>query len=73
MNKPWIEGRKYRIFSFVFGLVLLGVGVFALFFAVVDGWLRYLAALGFIAAGANLMWAARKGRESWLSKIGPLP
>lgn len=62
-----------RIFSAGFGAFLLGLGIFALFqehlsFAWRLGGGFLLALLGF-----NSLWAACRGRASWLSRVGPLP
>ncbi len=62
-----------RIFSAVFGALLLGIGIFSLFqdhlsFAWRLGGGFLLALLGF-----NSLWAAYRGKASWLSRLGPLP
>ncbi len=57
-----------------FGLFLLGVGLYALFFSNAEaGWLKYLFSLVFIALGSNALYAARRNTRAWLFRIGPLP
>ena len=62
-----------RIFSAVFGALLLGVGMFALF----QDHLSFAWRLGssFLLAllGSNSLLAAYRGKASWLSFLGPLP
>ena len=62
-----------RIFSAVFGVFLIGVAVFALF----QDHLSFAWRLGssFLLAllGSNSLWAAYRGKASWLSCLGPLP
>lgn len=57
-----------------FGLFLLGVGLYALFFSNAEaGWLKYPFNLVLIALGSNAVYAAWRDARSWLSRIGPLP
>ena len=63
----------YRLFSGVFGLFLLGVGIYVVFFGVVEPLLRIGAGLLIALLGANAVWSAIQAKASWLSKVGPLP
>ena len=70
---PYHAHKVYRLITGCFGLFLSGVGIFALF---VDGssmLLRWTAGLALLIVGGNLAVSAIKARESWLSKLGPLP
>ena len=67
------QGRTYRLLSGCFGLFLAGIGVYALVFAEPLTLLRLAAGAALVVLGGNMVAAAWKGRESWLSRIGPLP
>jgi len=62
-----------RVFSAVFGLFLLGVGVYALLFSDVPILGRIAAGLALALFGGNMIYAAYQSKRSWLSRIGPLP
>lgn len=70
---PFYATRGYRMASGAFGAVLLGIGSYALVAAAPLDALQLLGCAAVLAAGGNLAWCACTGRESWLSKIGPLP
>ncbi|MFV0371025.1 MAG: hypothetical protein ACK5JI_05210 [Azonexus sp.] len=57
-----------------FGLFLLGVGLYALFFSNAEaGWLKYPFSLVLIVLGNNALYAAKRNTRAWLSRIGPCP
>ncbi|PWW48983.1 hypothetical protein [Melaminivora alkalimesophila] len=62
-----------RLLSALLGLVVVGTAAFALFFAETALYRRALLALVLLPFGANLLWSALRGRQSWLWRIGPLP
>jgi hypothetical protein len=62
-----------RIFSVVFGLFLLGVGAYALVQEHVPALWRFGGGLLIALCGANMVYAAYRGKGSWLSRLGPLP
>ena len=68
----YYSGAVYRCFSLLFGLFLTGVGVYVIFFGVVDLPIRVL--LGFFIAlfGVNTVWSAIQAKAPWLAKLGPL-
>lgn len=66
-------GKLERAFSAAFGLLLLGVGVYALFFGQEPAALRIGGGIVFVLFGANLLYASCRRKPSWLSRIGPLP
>jgi hypothetical protein len=70
---PFYARRAYRLLSGSFGLFLIGVGVYVLISVSPLTSLRLLAAAALIVFGANMVASAYSGKESWLSKIGPLP
>ena len=77
MQRPRVhrlfKGRTYRLLSGCFGVFLAGIGLYALVFAAPLTLLRVAAGAGLVLLGGNMVVAACKGRESWLSRIGPLP
>ena len=72
-GKPFYAGRTYRLITAVFGLLLIGVGCYALFLADTAGVIRFAGGTAFVAVGGNMVWSAVAARESWLSRLGPLP
>jgi len=71
--KHLYTGRTYRILSFSFGAFLTAIGCYGLFLAQSTGIWRLLGGVAFVVFGVNMAYSACKARESWLSKIGPLP
>lgn len=72
-GKPFYAGRTYRLITAAFGLLLIGVGCYALFLADTAGVIRFAGGTAFVAVGGNMVWSAVTARESWLSRLGPLP
>jgi len=72
-GKPFYAARTYRLITAAFGLLLIGVGCYALFLAETAGVLRFAGGAAFAAVGGNMVWSAYRAKESWLSRIGPLP
>lgn len=62
-----------RIFTFVFGIFLVGVGVYALLFAQTDAIWRFGGGGVLILLGSNMLLSAWQNQPSWLSRLGPLP
>lgn len=76
MNKSkkrteYYAGRLYRLLTGCFGVFLLGIGFFALFFTGPLTIWSFLAAAAFALFGGEMVVAARRAKESWLSKLGP--
>lgn len=72
-SSPFYAKPVYRLVSGAFGVLLIGVGLYALILA---GPLTVLSAAGgllLVAVGGNTLASAFANKESWLSKIGPLP
>jgi Zn-dependent protease len=65
--------RGERTFSVVFGILLLGVGVFALGLDHESPMWRFGGGLLLVLLGGNSLFAAYRNRPSWLSRLGPLP
>jgi hypothetical protein len=65
--------RGERIFSAVFGALLLGVGIASLAQGHLSPAWRLVGALALVLVGGNSMFAAYTGTPSWLSRLGPLP
>ena len=72
-KQPFYAQRLYRLLTGVLGLSLSGAGLYALLWADTSGALRWLAGLGILVLGINMVVAACTAKESWISKIGPLP
>ena len=62
-----------RVFVGAFGILLLGVGIYAM--VLVEGYAtwRYLGGGVLAALGANAVYGGITGKRPWISKIGPLP
>jgi small neutral amino acid transporter SnatA (MarC family) len=72
-NQTFYKGKLYRLTSAAFGSLLLGAGFYAIFFAETQAAVRITGGIALILLGYNTVWSAYKAKESWLSKIGPLP
>lgn len=72
-SQPFYAGRIYRLLTATFGLLLIGVGLYALFFADTSSVVRFIGGSALVLAGYNMVSSAYKAKESWLSKLGPLP
>jgi uncharacterized membrane protein HdeD (DUF308 family) len=70
---PFYGRKLYRLFSSVFGLFLVGVGVYVLLLPAPKTILQMAAGLVLVLLGLNLFVSALRAKESWLSRIGPLP
>ena len=62
-----------RVFVGTFGLLLLGVGIYALMLSDASPTWRYLGAGVFGVLGLNAIYGCITGNRPWVSKIGPLP
>jgi uncharacterized membrane protein HdeD (DUF308 family) len=62
-----------RIFSAVLGVILLGAGIIALGQDHLTLAWRLGGGFVLILLGGNSLFAAFRGKESWLSRLGPLP
>ncbi len=70
---PFYAKRIYRLLSGAFGLVLIGLGLYTLIFSGLMTVLSVVGGIGLILIGGNMVLSAYTSKESWLSKIGPLP
>jgi hypothetical protein len=70
---PFYSRPVYRLLSGLFGLCLAGIGIYGLFFAGPSSLLQNFGAGVLVMVGANMVLAAVRAKESWLSRIGPLP
>ncbi len=67
----YFSGSIYRVLSGLFGLFLTGLGVYVVFFGVVDPLIRTVIGLFITLLGAETFWSAIQSRQSWLAKLGP--
>lgn len=70
---PYYARRPYRLLSGIFGTFLIGAGVYVLLFAGPLTTLHLVVGPGLVLLGGNLSASAFAAKESWLSRIGPLP
>ena len=62
-----------RIFSAVFGLFLLSIGLYVLVLGATSAAWRFIGRAVLAVLGGNMLYASYTGKPSWLSKVGPLP
>ena len=65
-------GRVYRMLTGAFGLFLAGISIYALLFSGPSTMLQNVVAVVFVVLGGEMVFSACKGKESWLSGLGPL-
>ena len=74
-NDPDVDrnfsGSVYRIISGLFGLFLTVLGVYVVFFGVVEPVIRIAIGLLITLFGAEGIWSSIQSRQSWLAKLGP--
>ena len=66
---PYHSGRVYRIVWAVFGLLLAGLGIYIVFFGIVDLPMRIGAGLLITLLGANAVSPSIQSKPSWPAKI----
>jgi small neutral amino acid transporter SnatA (MarC family) len=71
--RPYYARSIYRLASGLFGLFLVGVGVFVLMRATTTAAIRVSGGLVLVLLGGNMVLSSCRGKESWLSRLGPLP
>ncbi|HET7562389.1 MAG TPA: hypothetical protein VFJ87_08435 [Rhodanobacteraceae bacterium] len=67
----YFSGPVYRIFSGLFGVFLVALGIGVIFFGVVSLPIRIGAGLLITLLGAETLWSAIQSKQSWLAKLGP--
>lgn len=67
----YFSGSIYRLLSGLFGLFLTVLGIYVVFFGVVDLFIRIGLGLFIAALGAETVWSSIQSRQSWLAKLGP--
>jgi len=72
-SQVFYAGKMYRLLTAVFGLFLIAVGCYAFFLADTSTVVRLLGGFVLVLLGYNMVSSACKAKESWLSKLGPLP
>lgn len=70
---PFYARKRYRWLAGIFGLFLIGVGIYAVLLTGGSSMLRFVAGFALGVLGGNMVLSACLGRESWLSRLGPLP
>ena len=72
-TKPFYAKPLHRWLTAGFGLFLVTVGLYALLFVAPLTALRVIAGVVLVVLGCNMLAAAYRAKESWLSRLGPLP
>ena len=72
-STPFYARRMYRLLSGTFGLFLASVGIYVMLFAGPATTLQLIGGAALALLGANMALSAYRAKESWLSRIGPLP
>lgn len=72
-REPFYTRKLYRLFSGGFGLFLIGVGVYALFFTGDSTMMQIVGGIALVLLGFNMVISAFRARESLISRLGPLP
>ena len=67
----YFSGSVYRLLSGLFGVFLLILGIYAVFFGVVDLPIRIVLGVLIAVLGAETIWSAIQSRQSWLAQLGP--
>ena len=67
----YFSGSVYRFLSGVFGIFLIVLGVYAVFFGVVSLPIRVGLGLLIAVLGAETLWSAIQSKQSWLAKLAP--
>jgi putative Mn2+ efflux pump MntP len=68
-----VMNKAERIFSTLFGLLLFGVGIYIVLFSYDSTLWHLIAGMLLALLGSNMFYAAYRNKQSWLSRIGPLP
>ena len=67
----YFSGSIYRILSGLFGFFLTVLGVYVVFFGVVDPLIRIVIGSIITLVGAETVWSSIQSRQSWLARLGP--
>ena len=67
----YFSGSVYRLLSGLFGLFLTVLGVYVVFFGVVDPLIRVGLGLLIALFGAEAVWSSIQSKQSWLARLGP--
>ena len=71
--RPYYARSIYRLATGLLGLFLVGVGFFILLRATTTAVIRVSSGLVLVLLGGNMVLSSYRGKESWLSRLGPLP
>ncbi len=72
-QQPFHSRTGYRVLSGCFGVFLCTVGAYMLLVTPAADLLKWFAASALLILGGNMTYSAINAKESWLSKLGPLP
>lgn len=71
-QKPFYAKPTYRLMSGAFSAFLMGVGIYVLLFSGPLTALSVIVGLALVVFGGNMAFTAYFGKESWLSRLGPM-
>lgn len=72
-TRPFYAKPLYRWLTGGFGVFLIAIGLYALLFVGSLTAPRVIAGVVLDVLGCNMLAAAYRAKESWLSRLGPLP
>lgn len=73
MPSSYFEQNHYRVFTAFIGLLIGGVGIYSALHPITPSFVGYIISFILFVLGYNALWSAYHAKESWLSKLGPLP
>ncbi len=65
----YFSGNLYRLLIGLFGLFLMVLGIYVVFFGVVDPLIRVVVGVLISVLGAEAVWSAIKSKASWLARL----
>lgn len=68
----YYRGRIYRVLSGLFGVFLVAVGIYVMFFGVVGVLMRISVGLLITLLGVDAVWSAMRSKQAWIIQLGPL-
>jgi uncharacterized membrane protein HdeD (DUF308 family) len=70
---PYYRRLGHRLLTAALGVSLCALGVYVWMFGSVSLFWRIVAGVVLVSVGINAVASSRAARESWLSRVGPLP
>lgn len=67
----YYRGPIYRVLSGLFGVFLIAIGIYAIFFGVVGVLMRVSLGLLITLLGTDALWSALRSKQAWITRLGP--